>query len=76
MDVKQSSVIPVINYEAHFIKMRAKNWIEQIRKDHHNKLLLVGAMVDDTKVSTVGEFSHNYNAWVGVRYPNHCIDAR
>ena len=33
-------------------------------------------MVDATKVPTVGEFSHKYNAWVGGQYPNHCFDAK
>ena len=32
-------------------------------------------MADATKVPIAGEFSHKYNAWVGGRYPNHCIDA-
>ena len=74
-NAKQSSDIPVINCEGHIIKMRAKNWTEQLRKkDHPNKLLLVSAMADATKVPTVGEFCHKYNAWVGGRYPNHCID--
>ena len=66
----------MINCEAHVIKKRAKNWIDQIRKDHPNKLLLVSAMTDATKVPTIGEFSHKYNAWVGGKYPNNCIDAK
>ena len=69
MNVRQSSDIPVINCEAHVIKMRAQNWINQIRKDHPNKLLLVSAMADATKVPPVGEFSHKYNTWVGGKYP-------
>ena len=66
----------MINCEAHVIKKRAKNWIDQIRKDRPNKLLLVSTMADATKVPTVGEFSHKYNAWVGGKYPNNCIDAK
>ena len=75
MNTRQSSDIPVINCEAHVIKMRAQNWIDQICKDNPNKLLLVSAMADTTKVPPVGEFSHKYNTWIGGKYPNHCIDA-
>ena len=66
MTAKQSSEVPVVNCEAHIIKMRAKNWIGQICKDHPDKLLLVSAVVQS---------SHKCNAsWVGGRHPNHCID--
>ena len=58
MNAKQSSELPVISCEERVIKMRAKNWLEQICKEHPNKLLFVSAMADATKVPTVGNFSH------------------
>ena len=75
MAVKQASDVPVINCEPDVIKNRAKNWISQIRQDCPAKLLLVSACADATKVPAIGEFSHKYNAWVGGKYPHHCIDA-
>ena len=56
----------MVNCEAYIIKMRAKNCIGQIRKDHPNNLLLVSAIIQS---------SHKCNAWIGGRHPNYCIDA-
>ena len=74
MAATQSYNEPVINCGPQMIKLRAKNWIDHIRKDNPNKIILVSAIADATKVPTVGEYSHKYNVWVGGRYPNHCID--
>ena len=76
MAVKQASDAPLINCEPDVIKIRAKNWMSQIRKDCPSKPFLVSACADATNVPAIGEFCHKYNAWVGGKHPHHCIDAR
>ena len=49
----------MVNCNDEIIKSRAKNWINQIQADNPNKILLVNAMDDTTKVSPIGEFSQN-----------------
>ena len=73
MNASQSSDMPIVNCEPKVIKKRTKIWIYQIQKGKPNKLILVSAMADATKVPTVGEFSYKYNVWVGGKFPNHCI---
>ena len=57
MAVQQSSEEPGIDCEPQMIKMIAKNWINHLHKDDPNKIILISAMADATKVSTVGGFS-------------------
>ena len=55
------------------IKRRANDWIVKLRQNNENKVILVSAMADATKVPPMGEFSQRHKVWVGGIFPNHCI---
>ena len=72
-EANESPEVPIIDCSDKMIKERAQNWITKIRGDNDNKLILVSAMADATKVPPTGEFSQRHKVWVGGIYPNHCI---
>ena len=48
--------VPIIDCNETSIKIRAKEWINQLKDKNSDKTILVSAMADATKVPSLGEF--------------------
>ena len=73
MSIRDSAQTPIIDCRLESIQFRSKEWIEKLRKDEE-ETIIVSVMADATKVPPIGEYSMRHHAWVGGEYPNHCID--
>ena len=73
-EADKSPDVPIIDCSGFMINKRAKDQIDQLKTDDESRIILISAVADATKDSTMGEYFQRNQVRVGGTYPNRCVN--